>query len=103
MIEFYSKGTGFTKAWVRAHLISAKTTNWGNNPYTYGAYSFLHKSSNKSDRYNLQAPIRLGDSTTTNLYFAGEACHLSWSGTAHGAIASGTKVALQIVEDHNLI
>ena len=98
-----SKGTGFTKAWVRAHLISAKTTNWGNNPYTYGAYSFLHKSSNKSDRYNLQAPIRLGDSTTTNLYFAGEACHLSWSGTAHGAIDSGTKVALQIVEDHNLI
>ena len=98
-----SKGTGFTKAWVRAHLISAKKTNWGNNPYAYGAYSFLHKSSNKLDRHNLQVPICVGDSTTTNLYFAGEACHYTWSGTAHGAIDSGKKVALQIMEDYNLI
>ena len=58
---------------------------------------------NKLDRHNLQVPICVGDSTTTNLYFAGEACHYTWSGTAHGAIDSGKKVALQIMEDYNLI
>ena len=98
-----SKGTGLTNAQIRAHLVSAKKTNWGNNPYTRGAYSYLHKSSNKRDRHNLQDPVCVGDSTTTNLYFAGEACHCLWSGTAHGAIDSGTKVALQILEDYSLM
>ena len=104
-VQGLSKGTGVSIEILRKKLISITKTGWGKDPYSYGAYSFLHKESGKLDRKNLQAPIsiRNNERNINKIYFAGEACHSSWAGTIHGAIDSGRHVALQCLKEYDML
>ncbi len=104
-IQSLSKGTGVSIEILRKKLKCITKTGWGQDPYSYGAYSFLHKKSGKLDRKNLQAPISIGNNerNLNNVYFAGEACHSSWAGTVHGAIDSGRNVAFQFLKEYDML
>ncbi|GKY97992.1 hypothetical protein MPSEU_000757300 [Mayamaea pseudoterrestris] len=67
-------------------------TRWGQDDYSLGSYSFYKVGSEPKDRKNL------GASLGGRLYFAGEACHLKYASTTHGALLSGMAVAKRAVE-----
>ena len=58
-------------------------TNWLNDEFTLGAYSYHQVGSNQNTRNELFAPL------DDRLYFAGEATSCSHAGFTHGALISG--------------
>ncbi len=103
-----STGMDISMDIIKEKLISITKSTWGTSPYSCGAYSFLHKSSEKIDRTKLESPIRIGNNDTNNkkrnnIYFAGEACHSHWSGTTHGALDSGRDAGLLFLKEHEII
>jgi monoamine oxidase len=62
-------------------------TNWREDPYSLGAYSFVPPGASHADRDVLAQPV--GDS----LFFAGEATHRAYPATVHGAWLSGIAAA----------
>lgn len=75
---------------LKKQLVAWKATNWLEDPYALGAYSYAVVGGNMLIQELLQ-PI--GD----QLYFAGEALHTGQVGTVEAALASGTKVAEEIL------
>jgi monoamine oxidase len=66
-------------------------TRWGQDPFTYGSYSYVAASAFPGD-YDLMArPIG-------NLHFAGEATCGTHPATVHGAYLSGLRAASEIIE-----
>lgn len=74
---------GFTAGGPRGYL----RTNWSQDPFAYGSYSYVAKGSRKKDRRNLEAPI------DGRIFFAGEATFYKRSSTVHAAHESGLRVA----------
>ena len=58
-------------------------TDWLNDEFTLGAYSYHQVGSNRGTRNELFAPLN------DRLYFAGEATSCSYAGSTHGALISG--------------
>jgi len=76
------------------HAIPSPThtivTRWSNDPLSQGGYSFLKVNSTNQHRRDLAEP-------TGGLWFAGEATHTLHPATTHGAMISGTNVAIQVL------
>lgn len=70
------------------HLI----TRWGQDPFTYGSYSYVPYCS-WGDEYDHMA-IRIED----RIFFAGEATNRQYPGTTHGAYLSGIREADRIIK-----
>ena len=72
-------------------LESAAWHDWQTDPFTRGAYSYV-KVGGDTAQTDLAAPMQ------ETLFFAGEATDVSgYTGTVHGAIASGRRAAEEIV------
>jgi monoamine oxidase len=67
-------------------------TNWQNDPFSNGSYSFDQIGQLPTDRQTLAQPIG------QQLFFAGEATHPHFYATVHGAYETGVKVARVISE-----
>jgi monoamine oxidase len=65
-------------------------TRWGQEPYAFGAYSFVAHGATSAD-YDL-----LAASVGNRLFFAGEHTHRAYRGAAHGAYLSGQRAAQAI-------
>lgn len=73
-------------------LTDVRTSNWTQDPYALGAYSFHAPGSGLDDRRRLQQPI--GD----RLYLAGEAVGVNNPATVTGAVFSGRYAASQVLQ-----
>jgi monoamine oxidase len=69
-----------------------RRTKWGQQPYSYGAYSFATNGRSSADFDTLAAPLQ------NLVFFAGEHTHRDYRGTAHGAYASGIREAENIID-----
>ncbi len=67
-------------------------SRWGQDPFTFGAYSIVPPGTNARDFDALG--LNVGP-----LYFAGEATSLASQGTTHGAYLSGVKAAKQLLSN----
>mmetsp|Transcript_96775 Transcript_96775/g.144915 ORF Transcript_96775/g.144915 Transcript_96775/m.144915 type:complete len:506 (+) Transcript_96775:168-1685(+) len=67
-------------------------TRWQSDPYSRGSYSFqkLGAKGNKTRRDLAESPVG------GNLWFAGEACHMKYPSTTHGALLSGESVGKRL-------
>ncbi|KAJ5476656.1 Winged helix-turn-helix transcription repressor DNA-binding [Penicillium sp. IBT 31633x] len=65
-------------------------TRWGQDPFTYGSYSYVAADAFPDD-YNLMAQ------SIGNLHFAGEATCGTHPATVHGAYLSGLRAASEII------
>ncbi|KAJ5779665.1 hypothetical protein N7457_007385 [Penicillium paradoxum] len=66
-------------------------TRWGQDPFTYGSYSYVAAAAFPDD-YDLMAR------SIGNLHFAGEATCGTHPATVHGAYLSGLRAAAEIIE-----
>lgn len=67
-------------------------SNWSNDPYSHGSYSSYGVGSTPDDIEALAEPV------ADVLFFAGEATNFEHTGTVHGALISGQRVAEEVVE-----
>ena len=67
-------------------------TSWSRDPYALGAYSYLAVGATPEDRAALRTSIE------DRLFFAGEATDEDAPSTVHGALASGGRVAEEIID-----
>lgn len=75
-------------------------SRWNSNPLVRGAYSFTAKFTDHIDHWEtiLSTPIKCKSS---NILFAGEACHASYFSTVHGAFDSGMEQAENVLKSIN--
>ena len=72
---------------LRKHLVSSHVHDWVADPFSRGAYSYARVGGD-------DASARLGRPVERTIYFAGEAADPEGrTGTVHGAIATGQRVA----------
>lgn len=65
-------------------------TRWNQNPFSYGAYSFLSVGSSPQIFEDVRKSIQ------NRLFFAGEHTSISYFGYVHGAYDTGLKAASEI-------
>mmetsp|Transcript_9503 Transcript_9503/g.10570 ORF Transcript_9503/g.10570 Transcript_9503/m.10570 type:complete len:621 (-) Transcript_9503:177-2039(-) len=68
------------------------TTQWGQDEFAYGSYSFNKLGVKRFDRKKMCKPLR-----SNRIFFAGEACSRNF-GTTHGAYLSGKKAGTKIAK-----
>ena len=86
--NIFAVGNIATQSWVQG---AAHITNWGNEPFIRGAYSYPVVGGGLVFRKELAAPV------ADKLFFAGEATHTDGhSGTVHGAIETGARAAEEL-------
>jgi monoamine oxidase len=68
-----------------------QVTRWASDPFAFGSYSFNAVGSTPGMRKTLAAFL------DKKLFFAGEASHSAYFGTAHGAYLSGLHAAKEIL------
>jgi monoamine oxidase len=74
------------------NLVDCHFHDWTNDPFSQGAYSYTPVGA-------LHAAEKLREAIANTIYFAGEATHHRGDqGTVHGAIATGQRVAREIVQ-----
>lgn len=71
-------------------LTGHQITRWARDPFTRGSYSYYAVGSTPDMRNTLAAPVG------KTIFFAGEAAHRDYFGTAHGAYLSGIRAAEEI-------
>jgi monoamine oxidase len=77
---------------VRSLLQRSFIVNWQADPFSLGAYSYAPVGQRKA-RSVLAAPV------ANTVFFAGEATNIDgYAATVHGAIASGQRVAQEIID-----
>jgi monoamine oxidase len=79
----------FPKTWVEP--ADFQVTDWSNDPFSKGAYSFVKTGSIPQHREDLALPV------DGKLFFAGEATHLDHPSTVHGAYLSGIREAKRVI------
>ncbi len=90
-IESPAHGLRITPKTVEGELESRHPHNWHADPFARGAYSYVRVG-------GLEAPRRLGAPVADTLFFAGEATVSDGhTGTVHGAMATGNRVADEII------
>ncbi|KAJ8538295.1 hypothetical protein K7X08_014835 [Anisodus acutangulus] len=72
--------------------VASVVTNWGKDPYSYGAYSYVAVGSSGED-YDI-----LGRPVDNCLFFAGEATCKEHPDTVGGAMMSGLREAVRIID-----
>ena len=77
--------------------IAVVHTRWGQDPFAYGAYSYLRVGATIDDVDALAEPVG------TRLFFAGEATQRQHWGCAHGALVSGLREAARISGDNSIL
>jgi monoamine oxidase len=72
---------------LRKHLVSSHSHDWIADPFSRGAYSYARVEGDEASQ-RLARPIE------ATIFFAGEAADVEGrTGTVHGAIATGQRVA----------
>ena len=71
--------------------IDAQITRWAQDPFSLGSYSFNPVGYRPKLREILAEPI------SKKVFFAGEATHKDYFGTAHGAYLSGIRAAKEVL------
>ncbi len=84
----YSKAADTPKT--PSPLVGYVRTNWSQDPFSYGSYSYFAKGSGNADRETLLEPI--GE----RVYFAGEALNPHYQVSVQAAYESGVSVAKQL-------
>lgn len=83
--------------------LPACRSRWGSDPLFRGSYSYLGPDCSPADVAALAAPLfplDNGSSAPHNhpvLLFAGEACHVTYIGTMHGAYITGQQEAERLL------
>ena len=72
-------------------------TNWKQDPFSNGSYSYISVNEKYEDRSYLTAPI------ANRLLFAGEATSSDTYGFAHGALLSGRREATRLLYVYDLL
>ncbi|UJR38351.1 hypothetical protein I4U23_031021 [Adineta vaga] len=72
-------------------------TNWYDDPFSYGSYSYI------STKQNYDDPIYLSEPVHNRLLFAGEATHLDTYGYAHAALSSARREVARLLYIYNLL
>ncbi|KAK2978618.1 hypothetical protein RJ640_020928 [Escallonia rubra] len=72
--------------------VASLVTNWGRDPYSYGAYSYVATGASGEDYDILARPVE------NCLFFAGEATCKEHPDTVGGAMLSGLREAVRIVD-----
>lgn len=67
-------------------------TNWSQDPFSFGSYSYIAKGARKRDHRRLAKPI------SKTIFFAGEACHPKYNSTVHAAYETGIIAADKVLE-----
>ncbi|KAL3640949.1 hypothetical protein CASFOL_015917 [Castilleja foliolosa] len=75
-----------------ADPVAAVVTDWGRDPYSYGAYSYVAVGSSGEDYDILGRPVE------NCLFFAGEATCKEHPDTVGGAMMSGLREAVRIID-----
>jgi monoamine oxidase len=76
----------------RPFVESAQFHNWRNDPFAYGAYSYVPVG-------GLNARKVLAQAVDRTLFFAGEAtAQPGFQGTVHGAVESGLRAAREVLD-----
>lgn len=70
--------------------VDYQITRWASDPFALGSYSYNAVGSTPTMRNVLAAPL------ANRLFFAGEASHNDYFGTAHGAYLSGLRAAEEV-------
>jgi len=90
-LESFASVLGIPKTRLQSELATAYFHDWDSDPFSLGAYSYV-KVGGEGCQKTLGAPIE------NAVFFAGEATDTSGhNGTVHGAIASGKRAALEIL------
>ena len=71
--------------------LSFQVSRWGDDPFSYGAFSYVKLGATSSMRSTLAAPVG------KKVFFAGEATHRRYPGTVHGAYLSGLQAAKDVM------
>jgi len=69
-----------------------RRTQWGQHPYTFGAYSYATNGTTSAD-FDL-----LAEALNDRVFFAGEHTNRAYRGTTHGAYLSGIREAEKIID-----
>jgi len=69
-----------------------KTTAWGDDQFSYGAYSYNKVGMDETARKKLKKDVK------GRLFFAGEATSNEYPGTTHGALLSGKSAADKVLD-----
>lgn len=72
-------------------------SSWHSNPLTLGSYSYNSMNSTPDDISSLAEPLYDKNRKPTVL-FAGEATHVRWYSTVHGALDSGKREADRLIQ-----
>ncbi|KAL2249804.1 UNVERIFIED_CONTAM: Lysine-specific histone demethylase 1 [Sesamum indicum] len=75
-----------------SHPVASVVTDWGRDPYSYGAYSYVAVGSSGEDYDILGRPVE------NCLFFAGEATCKEHPDTVGGAMMSGLREAVRIID-----
>jgi monoamine oxidase len=85
-VQALARVLGVSTGFVTGRLEAVHYHDWHADPWSRGAYSFVHAGGIDVQRW-------FGQPVDDTLYFAGEATEWTGhAGTVHGAIASGTRV-----------
>lgn len=71
---------------------ACRLTRWGQDPFSFGSYSYAPPGATGEDHDLLAAPVG------RRLFFAGEATHRRFPSTVHGAYLSGVREAERLQE-----
>ncbi len=90
-LQTLSKMMGISRGAIEELLEASYTHNWRSSPFSLGAYSYIPVG-------GLNAVEQLAQCVDDTLFFAGEATNTQGhQGTVHGAIASGSRAAQEII------
>jgi monoamine oxidase len=90
-LETLSTILGIELERIQEELITWYAHDWSNDPYSYGAYTYVGVDGDRKSK-------RLSEAFENTLYFSGEATHTGAErGTVDGAIETGVRTAKQIL------
>ncbi len=90
-VESLARILGRERSGIEEHLTGWSRHDWGADPFTRGAYSYLPIGGEEAQR-------KLAEPVEETLFFAGEAVDINGhNGTVHGAIASGRRAARDLL------
>ena len=76
----------------------SKVTHWSTDPFTGGAYSYLHTDAEAEDYDKLSECVSSAKGSPATLFFAGEHTCRNYPATVHGAYLSGIREAGKIAD-----
>jgi spermine oxidase len=85
--------------WQSAKLVRSC---WGSDPFARGAYSYVTATSSPQDVETLAKGVEMPDGNGNSrlvVAFAGEACHVRYIGTTHGAWETGHSAAQRVLNE----